>query len=714
MLTTGMFVGGRYEIIEKIGTGGMADVYKGKDRKLNRYVAIKVLKNEFRGDTTFVAKFKAEAQAAAGLAHPNIVNVYDVGDEDGVYYIVMELVDGITLKEYIERKGRLSSKEAISIAIQVSMGLEAAHNNHIIHRDIKPQNIIISTDGKVKVTDFGIAKAASSQTISSSAMGSVHYTSPEQARGGYSDEKSDIYSLGVTMYEMVTGRVPFDGDTPVVIAVKHLQEEMISPKYFAPELPFSLEQIIIKMTQKSPDRRYNNMSEVIQDLKQALVSPEGDFVKASPIDQTAKTVMFTRDDVKQIKRETGRIHVEPEQLYEDEEYDDGEYEDDEYEYEDDDYEDSDGDDEDDDKEVNPKLEKIMTIGGIVAAVIIALIVLFLVGKMVGIFSFGSSKDKDKENKEPQTTAAAETDQVEMPKLVGMQEEKAQAKLKEMELGYKTTYKDSNDYEEGEVMEQSVKSGDMVKKHTTILLTVCSGESYVQLIDVSGLSEEKAKQKLEDEGYKVTIEESYSDDVEKGNVISTDPKAGSDVKPNQSIRMTVSKGKEIKEVVMPNLTNMTKDQVNDAIMNNKLTWGEITEQYNSSVEEGRVINQSPGQGTTVVERTKVNITLSKGPEPTPTPTPDQDWMSVRVQLKDDVGTYTGGPARLEVEQTLADGSKRSVDVFSNQTFGIPFIYVLEPVRGATGISTGKAYLYETDPATNEEKKVGQWTITFQPN
>ncbi|MCU6734096.1 Stk1 family PASTA domain-containing Ser/Thr kinase [Diplocloster agilis] len=715
MLTTGMFVGGRYEIIEKIGTGGMADVYKGKDRKLNRYVAIKVLKNEFRGDTTFVAKFKAEAQAAAGLAHPNIVNVYDVGDEDGVYYIVMELVDGITLKEYIERKGRLSSKEAISIAIQVSMGLEAAHNNHIIHRDIKPQNIIISTDGKVKVTDFGIAKAASSQTISSSAMGSVHYTSPEQARGGYSDEKSDIYSLGVTMYEMVTGRVPFDGDTPVVIAVKHLQEEMISPKYFAPELPYSLEQIIIKMTQKSPDRRYNNMSEVIQDLKQALVSPEGDFVKASPIDQTAKTVMFTRDDVKQIKRETGRIHVQPEQRYEDEEYDDGEYEDDEYEYEDEDYEDSDEDDEDDDdKEVNPKLEKIMTIGGIVAAVIIALIVLFLVGKMVGIFSFGSNKDKDKENKEPQTTASAETDQVEMPKLVGMQEEKAQAKLKEMELGYKTTYKESNDYEEGEVMEQSVKSGDMVKKHTTIELTVCSGESYVQLIDVSGLSEDKAKQKLEDEGFKVTIEESYSDDVDKGNVISTDPKAGSDVKPNQTIRMTVSKGKEIREVVMPNFTNMTMEQVDTLITQNKLKWGTVTEQYNSSVEEGRVINQSPSQGTTVTERTEVNVTVSKGPEPTPTPTPNQEWASVRVQLNDDVGAYTGGPARMVVEQSLSDGSKRTVDVFSNQTFGIPFSYVLEPVKGASGISSGKAYLYETDPATGEEKKVGQWTITFQPS
>ena len=631
MLTTGMFVGGRYEIIEKIGTGGMADVYKGKDRKLNRYVAIKVLKNEFRGDTTFVAKFKAEAQAAAGLAHPNIVNVYDVGDEDGVYYIVMELVDGITLKEYIERKGRLSSKEAISIAIQVSMGLEAAHNNHIIHRDIKPQNIIISTDGKVKVTDFGIAKAASSQTISSSAMGSVHYTSPEQARGGYSDEKSDIYSLGVTMYEMVTGRVPFDGDTPVVIAVKHLQEEMISPKYFAPELPYSLEQIIIKMTQKSPDRRYNNMSEVIQDLKQALVSPEGDFVKASPIDQTAKTVMFTRDDVKQIKRETGRIHVQPEQRYEDEEYDDGEYEDDEYEYEDEDYEDSDEDDEDDDdKEVNPKLEKIMTIGGIVAAVIIALIVLFLVGKMVGIFSFGSNKDKDKENKEPQTTASAETDQVEMPKLVGMQEEKAQAKLKEMELGYKTTYKESNDYEEGEVMEQSVKSGDMVKKHTTIELTVCSGESYVQLIDVSGLSEDKAKQKLEDEGFKVTIEESYSDDVDKGNVISTDPKAGSDVKPNQTIRMTVSKGKEIREVVMPNFTNMTMEQVDTLITQNKLKWGTVTEQYNSGVEEGRVINQSPGNYRNGENRSECNGQQGTGTDAHPNAEPGMGQRAGAVE------------------------------------------------------------------------------------
>ena len=265
MLKTGMIIAERYEILGKIGTGGMADVYKAKDHKLNRFVAVKVLKPEFREDTTFIRKFRSEAQAAAGLTHPNIVNVFDVGDDEGVYYIVMELIEGITLKEYIAKKGKLSIKEATSIAIQVSMGLEAAHNHGIVHRDVKPQNIIISTDGKVKVTDFGIARAASSNTISSNVMGSVHYSSPEQVRGGYSDEKSDIYSLGITLYEMVTGRVPFDGDTTVAIAIKHLQEEMVPPSVYAEDLPYSLEQIILKCTQKSVNRRYDKMEDVIAD-----------------------------------------------------------------------------------------------------------------------------------------------------------------------------------------------------------------------------------------------------------------------------------------------------------------------------------------------------------------------------------------------------------------------------------------------------------------
>ena len=248
MIKVGMIIGDRYEILEKIGTGGMSDVYKAKDHKLNRFVAAKVLKQEFSENANFVSKFRIEAQAAAGLMHPNIVNVYDVGEEDGIYFIVMELVEGITLKKYIEKKARLSVKEAVSIAIQVSMGIESAHNNHIIHRDIKPQNIIISKEGKVKVTDFGIAKAATSNTITSNVMGSVHYTSPEQARGGYSDEKSDIYSLGVTMFEMLTGRVPFNGETTVAIAIKHIQEEMPSPRDYVSEIPVSVEQIVFKLS----------------------------------------------------------------------------------------------------------------------------------------------------------------------------------------------------------------------------------------------------------------------------------------------------------------------------------------------------------------------------------------------------------------------------------------------------------------------------------
>lgn len=289
MIKLGMLIGGRYEVLEKIGTGGMSDVYKAKDQKLNRFVAVKVLKQEFSENRNFVSKFRVEAQAAAGLMHPNIVNVYDVGEEEGIHYIVMELVEGITLKKYIEKKVRLTTKEAISIAIQVAMGIEAAHNNHIIHRDIKPQNIIISKEGKVKVTDFGIAKAASSNTITSNVMGSVHYTSPEQARGGFSDEKSDIYSLGVTIFEMLTGRVPFNGDTTVAIAIKHIQNPMPLMRDFVPEIPQSVENIVMKCTQKSPDKRYQSMAEMIADLKHSLINPDAVIAQVDTEDEAGQT-----------------------------------------------------------------------------------------------------------------------------------------------------------------------------------------------------------------------------------------------------------------------------------------------------------------------------------------------------------------------------------------------------------------------------------------
>ena len=321
MIRSGMLIGGRYEVLEKIGTGGMSDVYKAKDEKLNRLVAVKVLKQEFSENRNFVSKFRVEAQAAAGLMHPNIVNVYDVGEEDGIHYIVMELVEGITLKKYIERKSRLTIKEAISIAIQVSMGIEAAHNNHIIHRDIKPQNIMISKEGKVKVTDFGIAKAASSNTITSNVMGSVHYTSPEQARGGFSDEKSDIYSLGITMFEMLAGRVPFNGDTTVSIAIKHIQDELPDIREFVPEIPVSVENIIIKCTQKSPDRRYQCMEDIIKDLKHSLINPDDAIAQLDTADEVGKTKVvpsgnMVEDDseVHTPKRETYAKEADLEQM----------------------------------------------------------------------------------------------------------------------------------------------------------------------------------------------------------------------------------------------------------------------------------------------------------------------------------------------------------------------------------------------------------------
>ncbi|MCR5157114.1 MAG: Stk1 family PASTA domain-containing Ser/Thr kinase, partial [Butyrivibrio sp.] len=301
MIKIGMVIGDRYEVLEKIGTGGMSDVYKAKDHKLNRLVAVKVLKQEFSENENFVSKFRVEAQSTAGLMHPNIVNVYDVGDEDGINYIVMELVDGITLKKYIEKKVRLSVKEAVSIAIQVAMGLEAAHNNNIIHRDIKPQNIMISKEGKVKVTDFGIAKAATSNTITSNVMGSVHYTSPEQARGGYSDAKSDIYSLGITLFEMLTGRVPFNGDTTVAIAIKHIQEELPSPAEFNDEIPISVEKIVLKCCQKSPDRRYQNAAELISDLKRSLITPDKDFVSLVDPDEEGATRVASEEEMDSVR-----------------------------------------------------------------------------------------------------------------------------------------------------------------------------------------------------------------------------------------------------------------------------------------------------------------------------------------------------------------------------------------------------------------------------
>ncbi len=621
MIKSGMVIGDRYEILNRIGSGGMSVVFKGRDQKLNRYVAIKVLKSEYREDKNFVRKFKEEAQAAACLAHPNIVNVYDVGEHFGDHYIVMELVEGITLKNYIERKGKLTIKEATSIAIQVSMGLEVAHNNDIIHRDIKPQNIMISKDGKVKVMDFGIAKAATSETIASNAMGSVHYTSPEQARGGYSDAKSDIYSLGIVMYEMVTGRVPFDGETTVAVAVKHLQEELPSPRVYCTELPISLEKIIYKCTEKIVAKRYVNMTELIADLKQSLQTPDINFVKTVNVDEAAKTIMITKDDLSQIKKETGSIRV-PEEDYEEDAFEEEPdyfesvktYKKDErkpqpYDY---DEEEEDEEDNEEDDEIDARLEKIMTIGGIVAAIIILIIIIMLAGKIFGAGWFSGSSNKP--GNQQQTEEPVETT-VEMIELKGKTYEEAKEALNKMGLGIESAGTEASDtYEEGQIVKQSVEAGKTIEKNTTIQVVLASEKvELVMIPNVINQTKDDAKYRLEQEGFKVDFTEAFDETIKEGKVIKTSPEVGTEQEKGVTIFLTISKGPETKYTDVPKILGLSREDAEAAIKNAKLNVGNVTEEYSDTVEKGLVISQNPTDGHSVEEGMSISFVVSKGKE-----------------------------------------------------------------------------------------------------
>ena len=597
MVKDGIVLGKRYAVLSKIGAGGMADVYKGRDQMLNRYVAIKVLKKQYKEDENFVRKFRSEAQAAAGLIHPNIVNVYDVGEDRGLNYMVMELVEGITLKEYIERKGRLSHKETISIAIQMCSGIGAAHASGIIHRDIKPQNIIISKDGKVKVTDFGIAKAITSNTVSTNAMGSVHYTSPEQARGGFSDQRSDIYSIGITLFEMVTGQVPFDGETTVEVAMKHLQQEITPPSELVPDIPYSLEQIILKCTQKSSERRYESTEALIQDLKHSLVDPDGDFVVIPPIGGMTDTVIMTDKDLDDIRNGS-----------DDEEYDTDEYDtdamygndDSDEDYEN--YESGRGAD-----EVNPHMHKIMKILTIVVVAIIVLILVFTVGKAAGVFkSFGGITTQEEEDKSGKVT---------VPDVRGMSEENARALLNKKRLGiHVVTRKESKKYKAGKISKQTPEAGEKVSKHTKIEVVVSSGlvGSKKAIPYVSGMSETEAQNELEDAGFKVTSSFQYDDSVESGKVISTTPEAGTKAEKGSTVTMLVSQGSDKKTV--PDVRGMADATAQSTIKSYGFNVGTVTYDYSDSVEKGMVISQTVEPGTKASAGTSISITVSNGPKP----------------------------------------------------------------------------------------------------
>ena len=694
MLKPGTILDDRYEIIDVVGTGGMSTVYRAKDERLKRFVAIKVLKSDYSSDQNFVSKFRAEAQSSAGLTHPNIVSVYDVCEDDGRYFIVMELVEGITLKEYINLNGRLSMSQAIDFSIQIASGLEAAHEHHVIHRDIKPQNIIVSKSGNIKVTDFGIAKAATSTTMSTTGIGSVHYISPEQARGGYSDERSDIYSLGITMYEMVTGRVPFEGDTNVAIALMHIQNEMIPPRQLYPDIFPSFEKIILKASQKKPERRYLTAAALIADLNRVKDNPSIDIIVAPATVTGAPTQQFTNEDMEKIKNGSAnkaydeemeaagkaaessevrpdRSRIEALLNQEDEDFYDErparkgslkkiDDEDDGYAM-DDDY------DEDDESDVDPKLEKAVMIGGIAAAVIVAVIIFVVVGNMMGWFSFGS---KEKKTTEVTTEASTEEAKIKMVDVVGLSEKAAEKDMKEAGFtNYQFVQENSTDVKEGYVISQNVEAGTEVAKDAQIIITVSAGAAELDVADVKGMDEDAAYETLEKQGFKPTRSYKFDDEIEEGKAISTDPAAGKKAKAGDTIVIYISQGKEEKTVKVPNLSGLTESAAKGALESNTLTAGNVSYEFNSEVASGLVIRQSVPADTEVKEKTTVDFVISNGAE-----------------KKSYKGTVTGSIST--ADETLA-ASTVTVNVYINDEGGYHLAYTTTQsgatidVNGAAG-------------------------------
>ncbi len=697
MIKMGMLLGDRYEVIEKVGAGGMSDVYKAKDHKLNRFVAVKVLKSEFSENSNFVSKFIVEAQAAAGLMHPNIVNVYDVGEEAGIHYIIMELVEGITLKKYIEKKARLSYKEAISIAIQVSMGIEAAHNNHIIHRDIKPQNIIISKEGKVKVTDFGIAKAATSNTVTSNVMGSVHYTSPEQARGGYSDEKSDVYSLGITLFEMLTGRVPFDGETTVAIAIKHIQEPMPSPRDYISEIPVSVEQIVLKCCQKTVDRRYQSMSALIDDLKQALLNPDEDFVQITDPDDLGATRMinangWTEEEVEEhpkyhtsrhsrtgtLKLRTDRI---PEELLVEEEGEESEEENREW-----------------------QIEKVTTIIMVAIGILIICMIVFLASQILGFFD--NSTPSEFQGSKPSTESLLETgtvSKIEMIAVIQEKEEKIVPILRAMGLEVQISEEESLEYDNGIIIECDVPEGTILKEGDVVNITVSTGAGAIEIEDVVGFSYEQARATLEQQGFIVNKSESYSNEVPKGLVIKQSPSAERKVTKGTAVALVVSLGED--KVRVPNVIGRTLDEAKEDLLEAGISVGTVEEEYNVTIGAGLVCYQSFAVGSYIEKSQTVSLRISKGAEPASY----SYTASIEAPTVDEAPQYNSGDV---VDVSLVTSEGKILLSTSTSTFPISVDY--SGISVPTGTIT-MTYYYEeviapateTTPAVTE-KKSGSFT------
>ena len=557
----GSVIGNRYKIQEKIGNGGMATVYKALDQILNRYVAVKVLREEFTTDEEFIKRFNAEAQSAARLTHPNIVSVYDVGQEYNIYYIVMELIQGKTLKQIIEEDGHLSWKWAVNIAIQIASALEMAHKNNIIHRDIKPHNIMITEDGVAKVTDFGIAKAVSNSTITAfgTTLGSVHYFSPEHARGGYTDSKSDLYSLGVVMYEMVTGKVPFDADTPVSIALKHMQEEPVPPIKVNKEIPFAVNQIILKAMKKDPNERYQNASEMIKDLNIALKRPEGGFVEERNFEDS-----FTRriPTVNVSDNRNGNIKS-------------------------------------DNEEEKPK-GKIATFfynhpKTKVASIIALFVLIFVATLVITLTVINSSSPRD----------------VQIPNVVNLTQEEAKQRIEQLKLkfAYKEEY--SADVEAGHVISQDPQyiNNYSVKEGSTVTVVISKGMEQTKVPKVIGMEYSKAESALNEAGLEVEKVEETSQKVEAGYVISQEIDANTEVQKGTKIKIHVSTGTGIKKVTVTSVIGKSSEEAKKILTDLKLEVN-VVEDEDTSKSDGVVLKQSVDPGTSVEEGSAITITVNK--------------------------------------------------------------------------------------------------------
>ncbi len=707
MLNPGTMLSGRYEIIEMVGSGGMSEVYKAKCHVLNRFVAIKVLKPEFSSDVNFVTKFRIEAQSAAGLSHPNIVNVYDVGEDNGVYYIVMELVEGITLKEYIQKHGRIEPKEAIDFAIQIAQGVQAAHEHHTIHRDIKPQNIILANNGTLKVTDFGIAKAASSSTTTTNAMGSVHYISPEQARGGFSDERSDIYSLGITLYEMLTGHVPFEGENNVAIALMHIQSEMVSPREYYPDIPTSLEKIIRKCTQKKPERRYLTANALIADLYRVKENPNIDcIVVPKQTVPSSPTIEMTKQEMEMIKTgrqvdaaatqevpparpKTSEIQVnrpvmKPSQF--DDLFPDDDDPEDEVSENDigDDYQNDDEPEHDED--LDPRLKKIITVASVAIAVVLAILALVVIGNIAGWFPGGLFGGKATTEKTTGSDVLAPTDAlstteqetIPMVNVVGLYKTAAEEQMKKN--GFTNyTFKEQTDatVEKGYVISQSVDDGTAITKDTAITIVISSGKEMTSVPNVVNYEDSQATTLLEEAGLKVTHGYAYDDNVEKDHVISSDPVAGTEVEEGSTVKIIISNGKEQKKVVVPNLEGMREADAAAKLTELNLV-GAPTYEYSDTVKEGQVISQDPVVNTEVDEQSTVSYVVSKGQEKV---TYSVAFSGSLTNTEFDFDTF--GKVNVSISYTIG---RESYSVYSGSAGAGDFPLSIDGVQGLTGIET----------------------------